>query len=185
MRLLILGGTVFLGRWVAGNALERGHEVTLFNRGRSNPGLFPGAEEVHGDRDGGLAPLEGRRFDAVIDTSGYVPRVVRQSAALLAGAAGHYAFVSSESAYATARGGAADPVVARAQRDDVRHRHQRIGIRAIARDVHAVVSGSGRILVRATNSLDAAVPGSGAIIYSGNPAHVTTSITGNGAVTAG
>lgn len=107
MRLLILGGTVFLGRWVAGNALERGHEVTLFNRGRSNPGLFPGAEEVHGDRDGGLAPLEGRRFDAVIDTSGYVPRVVRQSAALLAGAAGHYAFVSSESAYATARGGAA------------------------------------------------------------------------------
>ena len=54
-----------------------------------------------------------------------------------------------------------------------------------ARDAHAVVSGSGRILVRATNSLDAAVPGSGAIIYSGNPAHVTTSITGNGAVTAG
>ncbi|MGZ4482296.1 MAG: NAD-dependent epimerase/dehydratase family protein [Gaiellales bacterium] len=99
MRLLLLGGTVFLGRHVAGLALERGHEVTLFTRGRTNPGLFPEAERLTGDRDGGLAPLAGREWDAAIDTSGYLPRVVAASAAVLAGAAGHYTFVSSVSAY--------------------------------------------------------------------------------------
>jgi 2'-hydroxyisoflavone reductase len=98
MRLLILGGTVFLGRHVAEQALERGHELTLFNRGRTNAGLFPDAEHLRGDRDGGLAPLEGREFDAVIDTSGYVPRVVRQSAELLSGS-GRYTFISSVSVY--------------------------------------------------------------------------------------
>jgi 2'-hydroxyisoflavone reductase len=98
MRLLILGGTVFLGRHVAGQALERGHELTLFTRGRSNAGLFADAEHLHGDRDGGLAPLAGREFDAVIDTSGYVPRVVRESADLLSGS-GRYTFVSSVSVY--------------------------------------------------------------------------------------
>jgi 2'-hydroxyisoflavone reductase len=98
MRLLILGGTVFLGRHLSEQALERGHELTLFTRGQSYPGRFPQAEHVHGDRDGGLAPLAGREFDAVIDTSGYVPRVVRASAELLSGAE-HYTFVSSVSVY--------------------------------------------------------------------------------------
>ena len=107
MRLLILGGTHFLGRHAAEQALARGHEVTLFNRGTSAPGLFPAAEEIHGDRDGGLEPLRGRAFDAVLDTSGYVPRVVAQSAALLAPAVDRYLFVSSESVYAVARGGPA------------------------------------------------------------------------------
>jgi 2'-hydroxyisoflavone reductase len=59
MRLLILGGTVFLGRHVSEQALERGHELTLFTRGQTNAGLFPDAEHLRGDRDGGLAPLEG------------------------------------------------------------------------------------------------------------------------------
>lgn len=99
MRLLVLGGTVFLGRFLVEEALSRGHRVTLFHRGRHNPGLFPDAETVLGDRDGGLEPLRGRRFDAVLDTSGYVPRVVGQSAALLAGAADHYTFVSTISVY--------------------------------------------------------------------------------------
>ena len=71
MQLLVLGGTVFLGRHLSGQALERGHEPTLFTRGQTNPGLFPDAEHVHGDRDGGLEPLRGRTFDAVIDTSGF------------------------------------------------------------------------------------------------------------------
>jgi 2'-hydroxyisoflavone reductase len=100
MRLLILGGTVFLGRHLAEAALERDHTVTLFHRGKHNPNLFPRAETLHGDRDGNLRALEGREWDAVIDTSGYVPRVVDASAALLRSATDHYTFVSSISVYA-------------------------------------------------------------------------------------
>jgi 2'-hydroxyisoflavone reductase len=99
MRLLILGGTRFLGRHLVQAAQERGDEVTLFNRGRSNPGLFPGVVELYGDRDGDLEALRGQRWDAVIDTCGYVPRVVRQSAELLAPAVNHYTFISSISVY--------------------------------------------------------------------------------------
>jgi 2'-hydroxyisoflavone reductase len=99
MRLLILGGTVFLGRHLVLAALERGHDVTLFNRGQHNPDLFPEAEKLRGDRDGDMGALEGRDWDAVIDTSGYLPRVVRQSARLLADHIGHYTFISSLSVY--------------------------------------------------------------------------------------
>ena len=100
MKLLILGGTLFLGRALVEAALARGHEVTLFNRGRRDPELFPGVEKLRGDRDGGLDALRGRSWDAVVDTSGYVPRLVRDSAELLAGAVKLYVFVSSVSAYA-------------------------------------------------------------------------------------
>lgn len=100
MKLLILGGTVFLGRHLVEAALARGHEVTLFNRGQHNPDLFPEVEKLRGDRDGGLDVLRGRRWDAVIDTSGFLPRLVRASAELLAGAVEHYTFVSSISVYA-------------------------------------------------------------------------------------
>ncbi len=100
MRLLVLGGTKFLGRAVVGAALERGIEVTLFNRGRTNPALFPGVETLTGDRHGDLSALEGRSWDAVVDPSGYVPRVVRASTELLRGSVGHYVFVSSISVYA-------------------------------------------------------------------------------------
>ncbi|HEU5349637.1 MAG TPA: epimerase [Ktedonobacterales bacterium] len=99
MRVLILGGTVFLGRHLAAAALEQGHSVTLFNRGRQSEGLFPGAEHLRGDRDGDLAALQGRRWDVAIDTSGYVPRVVRASAQMLADVVEHYTFVSSISVY--------------------------------------------------------------------------------------
>jgi 2'-hydroxyisoflavone reductase len=100
MRLLILGGTLFLGRHLTEAALARGYEVTLFNRGQRNPELFAGVEKLRGDRGGNLEALRGRSWDAVVDTSGYVPRTVRASAELLAGAVGLYAFVSSVSAYA-------------------------------------------------------------------------------------
>jgi 2'-hydroxyisoflavone reductase len=99
MRLLILGGTVFLGKHVAEVALGRDHEVTLFNRGQSHPERFPNAEHLVGDRDGGLDALRGREFDAVVDTSGYLPRVVEASAELLADAVDRYLFVSSVSVY--------------------------------------------------------------------------------------
>jgi 2'-hydroxyisoflavone reductase len=99
MQLLILGGTNFVGRHLAERAMADGHSVTLFNRGRTNPGLFEDVEEVHGDRDGGLDPLKGRTFDRVVDVSGYVPRVVRQSAEMLQDATDHYTFISSVSVY--------------------------------------------------------------------------------------
>ena len=99
MRLLVLGGTKFLGRHAVEAALTAGHEVTTFTRGQTNPELFPDVEHLHGDRDGDLGALAGRTWDGVVDTSGYVPRVVRQSAELLRDAVGRYVFVSSISAY--------------------------------------------------------------------------------------
>jgi 2'-hydroxyisoflavone reductase len=100
LRILILGGTVFLGRAIVEAALWRGHEVTIFNRGATHPGLFPHVEELHGDRGGDLSALSGRSWEAIIDTSGYIPRVVRRSAEMLSNVADHYTFVSSLSVYA-------------------------------------------------------------------------------------
>jgi 2'-hydroxyisoflavone reductase len=100
MNMLILGGTRFVGRHLAEAALARGHRVTLFNRGLSDPNPGIDVERLRGDRDGDLRALGGRRWDAVVDTSGYVPRVVRASAALLAPAVRHFTFVSTVSVYA-------------------------------------------------------------------------------------
>src|SRR5712671_2504856 len=80
MKILILGGTSFLGPQIVEAARARGHVLTLFNRGKTNPGLFPDIEKLHGDRDGDLKSLEGRSWDAVVDTSGFVPRIVTMSA---------------------------------------------------------------------------------------------------------
>jgi 2'-hydroxyisoflavone reductase len=99
MRILVLGGTRFLGRHLVGQALERGHNVTTFTRGNTNPELFPEATRLRGDRDGNFSALEGGEWDAVVDTSGYVPRVVRTSAELLHGRVSRYVFVSSISVY--------------------------------------------------------------------------------------
>lgn len=101
MRILVLGGTLFVGRHLVEAALARGHDVTLFNRGRTNPELFPEVEKLVGDRDAGdLSALGGRRFDAVVDTSARLPRWVRDSCGLLADSVDHYTFVSSCSVYA-------------------------------------------------------------------------------------
>ena len=99
MRLLLLGGPRFLGRAIADTALEAGHELTFFNRGQTNPELYPEVEKLHGDRAGELDILAGREWDAVIDTSGYLPDVVRSSAEALA-RSDRYCFVSSISVYA-------------------------------------------------------------------------------------
>jgi 2'-hydroxyisoflavone reductase len=128
MRLLVLGGTQFLGRHLVEAALARGHEVTLFNRGQTRPGLFPEVERLAGDRDGGLEALqEGRRWDALVDTSGYVPRIVRQSAELRV--AGRYLFVSSISVYAdVSRPGVdEDAPLARLEQETEDHRSQAYG----------------------------------------------------------
>lgn len=108
MQLLVLGGTRFVGRHIVDAALARSHEVTLFNRGKNAPGLWNGVTEIHGDRDGGLDALEGRTWDAVIDVSGYLPRIVRASAEAVADAADHYLFISSISAYADLSGSMVD-----------------------------------------------------------------------------
>jgi 2'-hydroxyisoflavone reductase len=100
MNLLVLGGTRFVGRHIVERALGRGHSVTLFNRGRSGPDLFPAAETIVGDRTADLTPLRGRRWDAVIDVNGYVPRHVRNAAELLADAVDRYLFISTISVYA-------------------------------------------------------------------------------------
>jgi 2'-hydroxyisoflavone reductase len=98
VKLLVLGGTQFLGRATVESALASGHEVTLFNRGETNPELFPEAEKLHGDRS--VDPIPAGEWDAVIDLPGYVPAVVRRSAEALADSAERYVFVSSISAYA-------------------------------------------------------------------------------------
>src|SRR5882724_248536 len=101
MKILILGGTIFLGPHLIEAALARGHQITIFNRGQHNHDRYPEVEKLRGDRSRDVEALHGRSWDAVIDTCGYVPGVVRKSAQLLANAVEHYTFISSCSVYAT------------------------------------------------------------------------------------
>jgi 2'-hydroxyisoflavone reductase len=100
MRLLVLGGTKFLGRALVEAALARGHEVTLFNRGQTNPELFPDLEKIRGDRTKDLGALAGRSWDAALDMATFLPRVVRLSTEALIDSARRYVYISSISAYA-------------------------------------------------------------------------------------
>lgn len=97
--ILVLGGTGFIGPHMVREALRRGHSVTLFNRGRTNNELFPDLETIKGDRGGDLSVLAGRKWDAVIDNSGYVPRHVENSARTLAPNIGQYLYISTISVY--------------------------------------------------------------------------------------
>jgi nucleoside-diphosphate-sugar epimerase len=98
VKLLVLGGTQFLGRAAVEAALERGHDVTLFNRGQTNPDLFPEVEKLLGDR--AVDPIPSGEWDAVIDTAGMFPGVVRASTEALRDSVHRYLFVSSISVYA-------------------------------------------------------------------------------------
>jgi 2'-hydroxyisoflavone reductase len=100
MRLLVLGGTRFLGRATVEAALAGGHDVTLFNRGVTNPELFPEAEKLRGDRTRDLGALAGREWDALLDMATFLPRVVRLSVEAFRDRVGRYVYVSSISAYA-------------------------------------------------------------------------------------
>jgi len=100
LEILILGGTGFIGPHMVREALRRGHSVTLFNRGRSNNELFPDLETITGDRNNGLEGLHGRKWNAVIDNSGYVPRHVQDSARLLAQNCDRYLYISTVAVYA-------------------------------------------------------------------------------------
>jgi 2'-hydroxyisoflavone reductase len=107
MRILIIGGTAFVGRHITEAALAAGHEVTLFNRGRTGPDLFPQATHLVGDRNKDLSALADGDWDATIDVCAYFPRQVRELAAALGrrdgqgGRGGHHIFISSTSAYRT------------------------------------------------------------------------------------
>ena len=100
MKILILGGTKFLGRHLVDAALAAGHEVNLFNRGKTDPDLFPNLETIFGDREQDIEKLSGREWDAVIDVAGYLPRIVRLSAQSLEKSVKRYVYISSVSAYA-------------------------------------------------------------------------------------
>jgi len=99
MNILVLGGTGFIGPHLVTYAMERGHQITLFNRGRTNTQLFPEAEKLVGDRNDNLSALEGRRWDAVIDNSGYTPHQLELSVSLLKDACDQYLFTSTRSVY--------------------------------------------------------------------------------------
>ncbi len=99
MNLLILGGTAFVGRALAEAALDKGHTITLFNRGLRNTELFPGIEQLHGDRLDDVSALAGRKWDAVIDCSAYVPRAVTNTSQYLADSCSQYLFISTISVF--------------------------------------------------------------------------------------
>lgn len=141
-----MGGTLFVGRHFVEAALARGHEVTLFNRGRRGPELFPRAEKLRGDRDGDLSALHGREFDAVFDPSAYKPAQVSAALAALGGRAGHYTFISSVSAYGTFPPG-------RAYDEDT--------------PLAAGDEGYGPLKARCEETLEAALPGRAAVVRPG------------------
>lgn len=100
MRILILGGTAFVGRAIAEDALRSGAELTLFNRGKTGADLFPGVEQLTGDREAGdYGALRDGRWDALIDVSGYLPRHVRQAMDAVEDRIGRYLFISSHAVY--------------------------------------------------------------------------------------
>jgi len=102
MRILIIGGTAFVGRHIAQAAIDSGHDVTLFHRGTTGADLFPQATHLAGDRDGNLSALADGSWDATIDVCAYFPRQVRSLAEALDGRGGRYVFISSVSAYSPA-----------------------------------------------------------------------------------
>jgi 2'-hydroxyisoflavone reductase len=99
MKLLILGGTRFLGRHLVAAARARGYEITLFNRGNYSSEGLGAVESIRGDRHSELSRLHGRRWDAVIDTSGHLPRAVKTAAEVLADSVERYVFISTQNAY--------------------------------------------------------------------------------------
>jgi 2'-hydroxyisoflavone reductase len=99
MRILVIGGTRLLGRHITRTALDRGHDLTLFNRGQTDSDAFPEATHLVGDRNEDLAALATGEWDVTLDVSAYVPRQVRSLLEMLDGRAGRYAFISTISVY--------------------------------------------------------------------------------------
>lgn len=154
MKILVFGGTKFLGRATVEEALERGHELTLFNRGQTNPDLFPEVEQLRGDRTKDLAALAGGEWDAVVDPSGYIPAAVRASAEELRDRVGRYLFVSTISVYADfSRGPSEDSQRATLEdgqpEDELMPEYENYGaLKALAEDAVSDVYGDRALIVR-------------------------------------
>jgi 2'-hydroxyisoflavone reductase len=154
VKILVLGGTKFLGRATVEEALERGHELTLFNRGQTNPDLFPEVEHRRGDRTKDLSALTGREWDAVVDPSGYIPAAVRASAEELRDRVGRYLFVSTISVYADfSRGPGEDSPRATLEdgqpEDELMPEYENYGaLKALAEDAVSNVYGDRALIVR-------------------------------------
>jgi 2'-hydroxyisoflavone reductase len=151
VKLLVLGGTGFLGRALVEAALGRGHKVTLFNRGRTNPDLFPEAEQLRGDR--AVDPIPEGRWDLVVDTSGYLPRVVRRSVDALRDSVERYVFVSSISVYADLSAGPTEgsprAELGDMPSDEMRADYGNYGpLKALCEDVVTEVFGERAVIVR-------------------------------------
>jgi 2'-hydroxyisoflavone reductase len=145
VKVLVLGGTKFLGRATVEAALERDHEVTLFNRGETNPELFPEAEKLHGDRTVDSIPVG--EWDAVIDTSGYLPEDVGRSAEALRDSVERYLFVSSISVYAGFREGPSEDSE-RAELAEGRPDDNYGPLKALSEDAVTEVHGERALIVR-------------------------------------
>jgi 2'-hydroxyisoflavone reductase len=178
--ILVLGGTGFLGPHVVTSALARGHTVTLFNRGKTHPGLFPEVEKLLGDRDGHLEALANRKWDAVVDPSGYVPRIVKMSAELLAPNVKQYVFISTISVYA---------------KEDVVNADESLPVATIPDETNEDVKANyGALKALCEKAAEAAMPGrvanlrSGLIIGPGDPSgrfsHWPTRLAAGGEVLA-
>jgi 2'-hydroxyisoflavone reductase len=151
VKLLVLGGTQFLGRAAVEAAIERGHDVTLFNRGQTNPELFPQVEKLLGDR--AVDPIPSGEWDAVLDTSGLLPGVVRDSAEALRDSVQRYLFVSSISAYASFREspteGSRRAELGNMPSDEMLHGYENYGaLKALCEDVVTDVCGERALIVR-------------------------------------
>jgi len=142
LKLLVFGGTQFVGRHIVDTALSRGHQTTIFHRGKTNPGLFPTAVEILGNRDGGLDSLSGGSWDAVIDVNGYVPRIVRDSARLLSGKVERYLFISTLSVLA-------DPSVPGQDERAPRAAFDRVSTEEITKDTYGPLKAACEAVVEA------------------------------------
>jgi len=167
MNILIIGGTKFLGRHLITAAQARGHEVTLFNRGRYSQESFETVEQIHGDRNTDLAKLKNRRWDVVIDTCGYLPQTVRASAEALKDSVEQYVFISSISAYADYSNPDFDETAPVAElTEEGRKQADAIDIKG---DITAVVLGEnyGALKALCEQAVENAVPNRALIIRSG------------------
>jgi len=153
MDLLIAGGTQFVGRTIVETALKRGHTVTLLNRGQSGQGLFPGIERLTADRTVDVSVVKGRKWDSVIDVSGYFHRHVRMLAEAVKENVPHFCFISTISVYADWRPAEAiDESFERATTDtpdhEVRDGKDYGGLKALAEDAAKSVYGEGTLIIR-------------------------------------
>lgn len=167
MKLLILGGTKFLGRQFAAAALRGGHEVTLFHRGQTGADLFPEAEHILGDRAGPMDALKGRRWDAAVDTSAYFPDTLKASAELLAGTVERYVLVSSISVYPEAPriGMTEDSPLAKLTAEQLRQAYDRRGKGVTGAAALGEAYGGLKALCEA--GVEAALPGRALVVRPG------------------